>query len=334
MDIGVIGINHKLAPLAIREMIAKACARRFSLENPLRHGSFVLLSTCNRSELYFQAPSLAASHEQIVSILKEEIEEEFDQKLYTFFGFDCFLHLAKVTAGLDSAIIAETEIQGQVRTAYEAATTLRSLSKDLHFLFQKSLKIAKDVRREHLISAQVPDLEHALFWQAKDFFQESDLPAPLFIGTSEINLKIARFLQRKGVKEMCFSNRTEATCAQVAGQLGAHVMPWTSLKSCLQDYSWIIAATKSPHLILQNVSLQDKKTLLVDLAVPRNIDPSLAGNQCKVLNIDDLNQLLEKRKALLKEQIIRAEHQLTTAVKRSVAMYRTKASLLPLAVSY
>lgn len=333
MDIGVIGINHKLAPLAIREMIAKAAMRRFSLENPLRQGSFVLLSTCNRSELYFQAPSLAASHEQILEILKEEIEVEFDQKLYTFFGFDCFLHLAKVTAGLDSAIIAETEIQGQVRCAYEAATTLRPLSKDLHFLFQKSLKIAKDVRREHLVSCHVPDLEHAIFWQAKDFFKDEDLPAPLFIGTSEINLKIARFLQRKGISNMCLSNRTEATSLRYAEQLGISVLPWGELKTKCQNYSWIIAATKSPHLILQNVSLQDKKTLLIDLAVPRNIDPNLAGNHCKVLNIDDLNLLLEKRKALLNRQITLAEQHLTLAVKRSVALYRSKASLLPLAVS-
>ena len=88
MHIGVIGINHKLAPVALRETIAKACARRFALGNPLTDATFVLLSTCNRCELYFHAPSLSLGHEQILSILKEQIQEDFDQKLYTFFGYD------------------------------------------------------------------------------------------------------------------------------------------------------------------------------------------------------------------------------------------------------
>lgn len=334
MHIGVIGINHKLAPLALRETIAKACTRRFSLENPLHDGTFVLLSTCNRSELYFHSTSLAAGQEQILSILKEEIEEEFDQKLYTFFGFDCFLHLTRVTSGLDSAIIAETEIQGQVRAAYEMAASKMLLSKDLHFLFQKSLKIAKDVRREHLIPCQVPDLEHALFWHAKEFFQnENVLPAPLFIGTSEINLKIARFFHQKGIKEMHICNRTTASSEHHASQMQANVLPWDSLKTSWHTYPWIICATKSPHYILQNRPLVHEKTLLIDLAVPRNIDPSLNDDSCKVLNIDDLNSLLEKRKALLEQQIIRAESYLTSSVRRSLALFRTKSSPLPLAVS-
>lgn len=327
MNIGVIGINHKLAPLALRETIAKACTRRFGLGNPLSDGTFVLLSTCNRCELYFHAASLAYSHEQILSILREEIEEEFDQKLYTFFGFECFLHLAKVASGLDSAILAETEIQGQVKSAYEMATQLRSLSKDLHFLFQKCLKIAKDVRKEHLIACQVPDLEHALFWHAKEYFKDQ-LPAPLFIGTSEINLKIARFFQHKGIKEMHICNRTDATSAHHASQLPAHVLSWNDLKAHWHTFSWIITATKSPHHILQYMPQLDKKMLLIDLAVPRNIDPNLNTSSCKVLNIDDLNLLLEKRKAHLEEQIMQADHFLCRQVQRSLALFRTKATPL------
>lgn len=332
MHIGVIGINHKLAPVALRETIAKACARRFALGNPLESATFVLLSTCNRSELYFHAPSLASGHEQIIAILKEEIEEEFDQKLYTFFGFDCFLHLAKVTAGLDSAIIAETEIQGQVKSAYTAASEQRQLSKDLHFLFQKCLKIAKEVRHEHLFNCQVPDLEHALFWYAKEYFQE-ELPAPLFVGTSEINLKIARFFQQKGLKEMHICNRTDATSHHHAAQIKAAALPWQSLKSTWQTYPWIICATKSPYYLLHEKEQSNQKTLLIDLAVPRNIDPDLNSSSCKVLNIDDLNLLLDKRKALLQQQITHAEVLLTNAVKRSLALFRTKESPLPLAVS-
>lgn len=327
MQIGVVGINHKLAPVALREAIAKACTRRFSLGNPLADCTFILLSTCNRCELYFYSENLSYCHEQILTILKEEMLDDFEQKLYTFFGLDCFLHLAKVTAGLDSAIIAETEIQGQVKTAYEQAASQRTLAKDQHFLFQKCLKIAKEVRREHLLTCQLPDLEHALFWFAKEYFQQDALPAPLFIGASEINLKIARFFEKKGIQEMHLANRTPKEPPANLSQLS-----WTTLEARLPDFSWVIAATKSPHYILNKAPVSRKKTLLVDLAVPRNIDPALDSADCKVLNIDDLNLLLEERKALLATEVKQAEQTLTTLVKRSIALFRTNNSPLPLAL--
>src|SRR5262249_51645888 len=122
MRIGVVGINHKLADLKLRETLAKACQRRFG-PGQSTHGShtFILLSTCNRTEVYFSSEDLAQSHSYFLSILNQEVDEDFDQKLYSYFGKDCFLHLSRVTSGLDSAIVAETEIQGQVKSAYENA---------------------------------------------------------------------------------------------------------------------------------------------------------------------------------------------------------------------
>ncbi len=332
MHIGVVGINHKLAPLALREVIAKACARHFSLGNPLSDGTFVLLSTCNRSEIYFYSTSLSATHEQILAILKEEIGQDFEQKLYTFFGFDCFSHLAKVTAGLDSAIIAETEIQGQVKSAYEQALNYRLLSKDLHFLFQKCLKIAKEVRRTYLLSCQVPDLEHALFWHAKEYFGGT-LPTPLFVGTSEINLKIARFFLAKGLNKIHLCNRTDASSHYHASQMQIETIAWDTFKTSWQKFPWVICATKSPNYLLHSAKAPLAKSLLIDLAVPRNIDPALDSASCKVLNIDDLNVLLEKRKALLQQKVAEADYCLTNAVRRSLAIFRTKESTLPFAVS-
>jgi len=324
MHIGVIGINHKSATVALRETIAKACSRRFSLENPLGCGTFVLLSTCNRSELYFCTDSLSTGHEQIVSILKDEVADDFDQKLYTFFGYDCFLHLAKVCAGLDSAIVAETEIQGQVKNAYAQATALRPLSKDLHFLFQKSLKIAKEIRRDHLSELHVPDLEHAIYWQAKEYFA-NNLPPPLFVGASQINCKIAHFLRYKGIEDIHFCSRSNQT---IVG-LDAKMVPWERLK----EFSWIISATKSPNFIVKEDMLSDRPQLLIDLAVPRNIDPSLQSATCKLLNIDDLNLLLETRIALLQQRVQLADYKLNLCVKKSLANFRAKSSPLPLAIT-
>src|SRR4051812_9744096 len=120
MRVGIVGINHKLADLKLRERLAKACQKRFGPFQAV-HGDhhFILLSTCNRTEVYFSSDDLAATHSYLLSILRTDVEEEFDHKLYSYFGTDCFSHLTRVTSGLDSAIIAETEIQGQVKTAYE-----------------------------------------------------------------------------------------------------------------------------------------------------------------------------------------------------------------------
>src|SRR6185295_5000201 len=112
MTIGVFGINHKQADVTLREKLSNAFQRHFSINSPIRNS--VLIATCNRVELYFSGDDLAEIHQSIIALLRQEVSEEFEQKCYSFFGKDCFWHLAKVTAGLDSAIVAETEIQGQV----------------------------------------------------------------------------------------------------------------------------------------------------------------------------------------------------------------------------
>ena len=134
----MLGINHKLADLKLRELLAKASQRRFGA-GISTHGShhFILLSTCNRTEIYFCSDDLAATHTYLLSILRNEVDEEFDQKLYSYFGRDCFHHLARVTAGLDSAIVAETEIQGQVKKAYEFAAQFPICRKRCITFFKK-----------------------------------------------------------------------------------------------------------------------------------------------------------------------------------------------------
>jgi glutamyl-tRNA reductase len=323
MHIGIIGINHKLADLLLREAIAKACQRRFSLENPLHDGSIVLLSTCNRTELYFSAEDLVLAHQKILSILKTEVEIDFEQKLYTFFGLDCFLHLAKVTAGLDSAILAETEIQGQVKCAYEAGAALRTLSKDLHFAFQKCLKIGKEVRHGFEKFTSAPDLRHALFKTAKDHFGQT-LPPVLFVGASEINLKIAQFLKQKGVKNIAFSNRSEAVFPYLIKEFNASVLPWNQLNDEWEKYEIVICATKCPHYILQNKIEKNGDKLLIDLAVPRNIDPALSSDSIKLLNIDDLQQLLDARKEALTESLEHSEDTIRTQVIRQISSFHAK----------
>lgn len=143
MQVGIIGINHKSSPFEVREKLARIFRNQFASD--YSH-NFILLSTCNRTELYFSSHQLAETHVNLLERLKYQIGEESIHVLYSYFGKDCFCHLVRVISGLDSAIFGESDIQRQVKVAYETRRKRQLLSHDLHFLFQKGLKIAKEIR--------------------------------------------------------------------------------------------------------------------------------------------------------------------------------------------
>lgn len=329
MRIGVVGINHRLAELQLREPLARVCQREFipGRIHPSDH-SFILLSTCNRTEVYFSSDDLPLTHSYILNLLRQEIFDDFDQKLYSFFGSDCFSHLCRVTAGLDSAIVAETEIQGQVKNAYEKTIEVIPIPGDLHFLFQKSLQIGKRVRNEISIRRGAPSLEHAILSAAgSECLQELQHKAILFVGASDINLKIIRFLKQKGFSQITLCNRTFANGKGVAEKLGIKVIPWGSVDEWF-EYDWIITGTKAHHPIIRKENIPahlSSPKYLFDLSVPRNIDPAVViSPQVQLWNIDRLNGLLENRRENLHEAIEKAETLVGKCVENHLFQYRKK----------
>lgn len=311
MRLGIIGINHKLANLKLRERLAQICQRRFqpnSSIHPDHH--FVLLSTCNRTEVYFSSEDLTATHTYLLDILRGEVDEDFDQKLYTYFGKDCFRHLARVTAGLDSAILFETEIQGQVRSAYEMALSYHRLPQELHFLFQKVLRIGKQVRTDLPSVRGMPNLEHAVLQFGSGFFPFLDKARVLFIGASEINLKILHFLKQKGAHHITICNRTTSTAQGLANKHLLHILPWDN-RDQWHTFDWVICGTKAPYPILRMHQLPSElngRKLLIDLSVPRNIDPGLALHpQLSLYNVDQINLSLSNRRRALADRLACAE---------------------------
>lgn len=329
MRVGVVGINHKLADLKLREQLAKACQKWFGALQSV-HGQhyFVLLSTCNRTEIYFSSEDLTAAHIYLLSILRVEVEEEFDHKLYSYFGIDCFCHLTRVTLGLDSAIIAETEIQGQVKLAYESTSNCHSLPADLHFLFQKALGIAKKLRSELQLGRGMPNLEHAILQTGKSIFQEPEKVRLLFVGASEINEKILLFLKSKSFQNMTICNRSDDQARLLAEQQGLHSIAWSQLYRW-QEYDWIIFGTKSPDYLITMRELDQRQLmsqkLIMDLCVPRNVDPKLGQNlSITLLNIDQINRLLKMRYRLMIHLLSEAEKRVTHAAHEHAARYAAK----------
>lgn len=327
MQIGIVGINHKLADLKLREALAKTCQRRFSAQSSLhdRH-CFLLLSTCNRTEVYYSSENLAETHTYILSILRQELEEEFEHKLYSYFGYDCFYHLTCVTAGLDSAIVAETEIQGQVKNAYEAATSCSKLPYELHYLFQKALKVSKEVRHNLILGRGMPEAEHAIFQTGTHLFKNFSNAKILFVGASEINLKVLKFFKLKKFENISLCNRSFDKAKIIAEKHQIKVASWKSL-NFWEEYDWIIFGTKAPHYLIQKnprLSFSSQK-LIIDLSFPRNVDPKIGQNpQVVLLNIDQINRMLKFRKKWLDKTLVQAEELISDATKYQIDLFREK----------
>lgn len=330
MRVGVVGINHKLADLKLRETLAKACHKRFGPFQSIQgEHVFVLLSTCNRTEIYFCSDDLTATHTHLLAILRLDVEQEFDHKLYSYFGLDCFKHLARVAAGLDSAIIGETEIQRQVKLAYEATSTNYSLPHDMHFLFQKSLGIAKKIRFELQLGRGMPNLEHAIFQTGHHFFEKPKEANILFVGASEINEKILSFLLMKQFHQITLCNRSISQSERWGNDYNIPFISWDQFREW-ESFDWIIFGTKSPdYLITQDqLSLKNKnKKLIMDLCVPRNVDPKVGKNPfITLMNIDQINRLLKIRHRRMNHGLIEAEQKITQSAAEQTFRFRKKIS--------
>jgi glutamyl-tRNA reductase len=328
MKVGVLGVNHKLACLRLRELLARICQRRFH-PGHLAHEAhaFVLLSTCNRTEVYFSSENLADTHSYLLNVLRHDLQEDFDQKLYSYFGQDCLQHLSRVTSGLDSAIVAETEIQGQVKAAYKHAQESEKLPFELHYLFQKSLSIAKKVRTVLPVKPGLPDISHAVFQTGHHFFHAKPEPKILFVGASAINDSLLSFFQGKNLSNLFLCNRSAAAGEAMAKKYQIPLMPWNKLDDW-SHYDWILLGTTAPEFLIRQdslVHLKDDRKLIIDLSVPRNADPAIARHpQITLLNIDQINRRLKIRRNHLSHSLQTADRLLLELIQAQMKRFYGK----------
>lgn len=311
MYVGIVGINHKSSSLPLREALARA----FEIVFIKRCG--VLLSTCNRTEFYFCARSLAEAQVEILALLREEMEGNFEHALYSYFGKDCFHHLGKVVSGVDSAIFGESDIQRQVKLAYEKGKSYWELSHEMHYLFQKGLKIGKEMRSSFLLAHQevpLPFVIQSILEKNKQSIEKTHF---LFVGNSQINRKLIAHFKDRGARELTLCTRmTEGIFPEVS------LADWSILKKWDQ-FDVVICGTSHSKHVLEREKRPFLKTLLFDLSVPRNIDPALGAHpNLKLYNIDQIGRLAQKKKR--EKEIILCENVIEKAVWRQMELFKKR----------
>lgn len=311
MQVGIVGINHKSSALPLREVLAKAFQKVFEK----REG--VLLSTCNRTEFYFCARSLAETQMEILSLLREEMEESFEHALYSYFGPDCFNHLGKVVSGLDSAIFGESDIQRQIKLAYENARETQKLPHEIHYLFQKGLKIGKEMRSSFLMAKkgkELPYVVQEILEKNGRLLEESQI---LFVGNSAINRKLISFFQFRGAKKLTLCTRMKK-----GGFPKISVENWDVLENW-DSYDVVICGTYHQDYILEKSPHSFQETLLFDLSVPRNIDPELGKHpSLKLYNIDQIGNRAQEKSG--EKEITLCENVVEKAVQRQMELFKER----------
>ncbi|HNA61654.1 MAG TPA: hypothetical protein PKW79_01055 [Rhabdochlamydiaceae bacterium] len=285
MRIGVLGVNHKSAPLSLREKVSHACQ---SCSAPDK----VILSTCHRTEIYFSHDDLAEVQCHLFREIKERLLHDQEHAFYSYFGRECFFHLACVTAGLDSAMLAESDVQRQVKIAYEKARILGALTSPLHFLFQKSLKLGKKVRSSFPLFQTSLNLEGMIYQLTLDLLGEhSNL---LFIGNSDINRKIIHYFWRRGKKNMTLCTRHIEPAIPFALDYELSLKARSELHDW-HSYEGIISATTSDSYLIRTAPENIKTRLILDLSVPRSVDPALQWDPAlTVLNMEEIGKFFDK----------------------------------------
>lgn len=324
MQVGIIGINSFSSSLSLREKVAKICRESFSKDCLKLNICHVFLSTCNRTEFYFSSPNLTETHGKILHLLRQHMRESFDQSLYSYFGRDCFLHLGRVISGMDSLIFGESDIQRQVKLAYELARTTGKLTPSLHYLFQKGLKIGKEMRTAVLPSnVCLPAVIYSLIECVHKFPQEKKI---LFIGNSAINRRIISYFYRKGCSHLflCSRKKKEVFSSYVC------IRDWSILENWSQ-YDAVISGTYHDNYILKrfsdacDVKRRQTAITLFDLGIPRNIDPGMLRYPFLYLyNIDDLSQLANQSKKISEKEIYLCETMIEKIVEKQMILFYQK----------
>jgi glutamyl-tRNA reductase len=322
MTLLALGINHKTAPIALRERVTFSPetldqALSSLLAQPMVQGG-VVLSTCNRTELYLSVEQQENLQEQLVKWLCDYHHlsaEEVAKSLYWHHDNDAVSHLMRVASGLDSLVLGEPQILGQVKKAFADSHRGQPIVSELERMFQKTFSVAKRVRTETEIGASAVSVAFAACTLARQIFESLADVTVLLVGAGETIELAARHLREHNVKNLIIANRTRERAQSLADQVGAEVIGLAEIDARLAEADIIISSTASPLPIIGKGMMEralkkrrNQPMLLVDIAVPRDVEPEVGKlPNAYLYSVDDLQAIIESNMAQRKAAAVQAE---------------------------
>ncbi|MGA3284151.1 MAG: glutamyl-tRNA reductase [Verrucomicrobiota bacterium] len=330
MNVVVIGLSHHSSPVELRERFAFAEAKIPNALKSLRESGIaseaVILSTCNRVEIYAATalePARAFTELKKFLVTVHAYDAALGDELYTQGEPHSLHHLFKVACGLDSIVLGETEILGQLKQAYALAHRHGHTGARLNKAFQRAFNVAKHVRTETNIQRGSVSVASVAVELAEKIFSSLNDREVMVIGAGDTSEKTARALLSRGARSIIVANRSHDRALALANELGGRAVQFGDWAVAFQKIDIAISSTAAPHHILDRAKLEPlmkarrhRPLLLIDIAVPRDIDPEVNFLENVYLyNIDDLQAIADDYLRLRKEEIERCEAIIAEKVK-------------------
>ncbi len=308
MTLLALGINHNTAPVALREQVAfgpdKIQLALTSLCAEPGVSSAVIISTCNRTELYLSVDATMVTNETLRDWLIQFhylSPTELSNCLYYYQQHQVIHHLMRVASGLDSLILGEPQILGQVKQAFNLAQQTGSMNSEMELLFQKTFSVAKKVRSETAIGSSAVSVAYAACTLARQIFESLSTINVLLIGAGETIELVAKHLREHHVSGLTIANRTRERAENLAKKMAAEVIDIGEIPEALKETDIIISSTASPLPIIGKGMMEralkarrNKPVLIVDIAVPRDVEPEVSQLSAAYLyTVDDLQAIIE-----------------------------------------
>ncbi|MEZ5354159.1 MAG: glutamyl-tRNA reductase [Bryobacteraceae bacterium] len=339
MRLAITGLNHTTAPVEVRERLAVSADALPSLLYDLRHVPGVtesmVLSTCNRVEIAVAADEQCDTESALAGFLAKSrnLEEAWIRPhLYHFRDRDAIRHMFRVAASLDSMIVGEPQILGQLKDAYDAARTSGSINGFLDSVVTRAFSVAKRVRTETEIGQSAVSVSYAAVELARQIFGSLKGTKVLLIGAGKMSELAARHLERAGAGEIAVTNRSPERARAMAELFRGRILDYTNFTGQLHEMDVVIASSGAPHFILTRDQMKkvmaarrNRPMFLIDIAVPRNIEPSASELDGVFLyDIDDLQRVVQNNVTSRQTEAGEAEKIVADEVERMIARLKAR----------
>jgi glutamyl-tRNA reductase len=331
MELALIGVSHKTAPVEIRERLAfpsdKICSALASLLEKTHAAEAMILSTCNRVEIVARGPDAELVRDFICEY-HQIPADAIAQHLYSYENAEAIRHLFRVTASLDSMMLGEPQILGQVKEAYRLAAEAGAIGSGLSPLLDRALAVAKRVRSETGISQSAVSISFAAVELARKIFGDLSGKTVMIIGASKMGELAAKHLKRNGVASVLVTNRTFERAVELAKVFEGAAIPFEHFTDHIAHADIVISSTGAPHFIITKPlaeqiirTRRNKPVFFIDIAVPRDVDPTVNDlDNVFVYDIDDLQQVIDANMKERMKEAGRAEE----IVDREVRAFYTR----------